>query len=155
LRTPAAGAEPLAKHVRSVLLADVDRIYVKLDGGFAEALSQPGSGFRQDPGAIHETHGRLKLRVPNGRDHDLRSFREMVGLHSLQIVVASTNNLDAPQYADVDIDLGNPFASPKGLVVHIGELIDPDRTDHLALSGPLSQSASREFLYYSVAEAAV
>jgi hypothetical protein len=154
LRTPVEGNEPLAARVRSVFLADVDRVYAKLDGGFAEMLSQFGSGFRQDPGPIHETHGRLRLRFPKGTTHELRSFREMTAERSLQIVTASTNDIEAPQYADVDIDLGNPFVNPKGFVIHLGELIDPDRTDHLALCASLTSSPSGEFLYYRVAEAA-
>jgi len=49
---------------------------------------------------------------------------------------------------DADIGLGNPLWDLEGLIIHIGELIDPSRKDHLALRDKLAGTASDEFLYY-------
>ena len=56
-------------------------------------------------------------------------------------------------YADLDIDLGNPLQDVVGFVVHVGELIDPGRTDHLGLRAKLGKNKRiAPFLFYDVIE---
>ncbi len=69
----------------------------------------------------------------------------------MQAVVAVPPNPGPGAYfADLDIDLANPWEDVAGLLVHVGELIDADPTDHLALRRRLIRGAAREFMYYKV-----
>jgi hypothetical protein len=142
--------------LRSIFFADVDRIYAAAEPGLLDRVKAiPGVDDEGPPG--HPGHKRLRKKIPNAAAdrYPLRSFR--IGeLNSLQIVVATPPGdvEDRTEYADIDIDLGNPLASLVGLVVHIGELFDPGQTDHLKLFDRLSRSDLREFLYYRVEQAA-
>ncbi|MBI1788738.1 MAG: hypothetical protein HYR60_14465 [Acidobacteria bacterium] len=152
LRTPIQpGRQPLSAGVRSLFFADVDRIYAELAPGFDARLGGPDSGFGKDA-TLHPTHKRLIEKIPsmNRPAFQLQSFRQQVDTESMQIVVASDGSADGAQYADIDVDLGNPFVSVVGFVVHLGELLDPGKTDHLALFSRLKGSASNDFLYYKL-----
>ena len=151
LRTPVAGIEPLSAGIQQVIFADVDRIYAKLEPRFSGRFLLPGSGFDEDS-VIHSTHLNLLKKIPNGPDHSLHSVREAVATNSLQLAIAVPANPGDPEYADIDIDLGNPFVNPLGFFIHVGELIDPGKTDHIALFKKLRDSASSDFLYYEVEE---
>jgi hypothetical protein len=54
-------------------------------------------------------------------------------------------------YADFDLDLGNPLQDVLGLVVHVGELLDDNPTNHLDLRRRLAKGKAADFLYYTVA----
>lgn len=151
LRTPIAGKPPLSEGVKRLIFADVDRVYAELEPRFAGRIQLPDAGFREDA-VIHSTHLKLLRYVPNGIASQLHSVREDVPLLSMQLTLALPDEADAPQYADIDIDLGNPFTTPVGFVIHLGELIDPGKTDHLGLYDKLRNSGCSEFLYYRVAE---
>ena len=73
----------------------------------------------------------------------------------MQIVVAEPPaGFDDPTvYADIDIDMGNPLWDLEGLIVHLSELLDSGKTDHLALYKKLKDSPAGEFLYYQPMEA--
>lgn len=111
----------------------------------------PDSGFTEDQ-VIHSTHLKLLKRIPNGPAHQLHSVREAVATNSMQLALAIPEDAAAPQYGDIDIDLGNPFVNPRGFFIHVGELLDPGKTDHLALFKKLKGSPSNDFLYYDVVE---
>lgn len=151
LRTPIAGKPALSEGISRLIFADIDRVYAELEPGFVDRLGSSSSGFREDP-VVHTTHLKLLKRIPNGSAYHLESFREHVAALSMQLAVAVPDNAAERQYADIDIDLGNPFTTPRGFFIHVGELLDPGKTDHLALFGPLSGSASKDFLYYELAE---
>jgi hypothetical protein len=151
LRTPIAGKPPLSEGVKRLIFADVDRVYAELEPRFVHRIMLPDAGFEEDP-VIHSTHLRLLHFVPNGTASQLHSVREHVQTLSMQLTLAIPDDGDAPQYADIDIDLGNPFTTPLGFVIHLGELIDPGKTDHLGLRKRLQGTACDEFLYYEIVE---
>lgn len=143
--------DPLMQHVRHVFFADVDRVYGAVGPAFLERL-QTSSRFKKDK-TVHSTHAKLKSLIPNahGMDYDLVSYREGAQ-PSMQVVVAvpPSHVGNKTHYADLDIDLGNPTLDVKSFVIHIGELLDPGRTNHLKLRKALGETRAGEFLYYSV-----
>jgi hypothetical protein len=151
LRTPIEDKPPLSQGVKRLIFADVDRVYAELEPRFAGRLMLTAGGFEEDP-VIHSTHLRLLRFVPHGTSSELHSVRENVPKLSMQITLALPEDADAPQYADIDIDIGNPFTTPLGFVIHVGELIDPGKTDHLGLYKKLKATRCKEFLYYRVKE---
>ena len=84
----------------------------------------------------------------------LHSYRE-TNSPSVQIVVAEppSDFDDNTHYADIDIDLGHPSLDAKGFMIHIGELLHPDRTNHLRLRSKLTKSPAKEHLHYKVVAA--
>jgi hypothetical protein len=154
--TPSVG-DPLCASVQSFFFADVDRVYAALNGDFrARLLATPNVYREGTPGAA--IHRRLLNRIPSrsASDFTLESFR--VGeFNSLQFCLALPQNPsdDPTIYADIDIDLGNPLASIGGFIVHLGELLDPGQTDHLALYSKLcTRPGFSDFLFYRLARAA-
>jgi hypothetical protein len=136
--------------VESDQITEADDIGAK--PAFVERLHR-SSKFRKDFGSVYGTHEKLRRRVFNARrdDYVLHSYRE-VSHPSMQIVVAEPpKDLgDRMHYADVDIDLGNPFMDVKGFIIHVGELLDPDRTDHLKLRRDLARPPTGDHLHYEV-----
>ena len=151
LRTPVAGEPALTEGIVRLIFADIDRVYAELTPGFVDRLQASSSGFREDE-VIHTTHQKLLKRIPNGSSYHLASFREESETLSMQLAVAVPDITDERQYADIDIDLGNPFTTPRGFFIHVGELLDPGKTDHLALFKKLNESRAKDFLYYDVTE---
>ena len=145
------GTDPLMQHVKHVFFADVDRVYGAVGPAFLERL-QTSSRFKKDR-TVHSTHAKLKSLIPNthGKDYVLVSYREGAR-PSMQVVVAvpPSHVSDKTHYADLDIDLGNPTWDLKSLAIHIGELLDPARTNHLKLRKALGETRAGKFLYYSV-----
>ena len=83
----------------------------------------------------------------------LHSYRHE-GKNSLQMTLAAPPSATSrPCFADIDVDLGNPLQDVAGTVIHLGELVDPGRTDHLALRKKLADGRARDFLYYKVQRA--
>lgn len=151
LRTPIEGKPPLSQGITRLIFADVDRVYAELEPRFAGRMMLTEGGFEEDQ-VIHSTHLRLLRLIPRGTECELHSVRENVPKLSMQITLAIPPDADSPQYADIDIDLGNPFTTPLGFIIHAGELIDPGKTDHLNLCKRLRGTVCKEFLYYSVSE---
>ena len=144
--------ESLCSQIESVRWADVDRIAVTAAPGLLPMLRDT-AGWR-DTGPIHPTHAQNLARVFGGsaNDYNIESFREPVAARSLQVVCA-THRTSGRVFADLDIDLGHPGIDLTGLIVHIGELLDPSRTNHLDLFGPLAGGSTHDFLYYRLEEA--
>lgn len=162
LRTTPTEQDRLVDFVQDIFFADVDRIFAKVNLRLLErleALDQaPGSRFREDHGPIHPGHAKMLRRIPP-EDQDsteeyrknIRSFREDAQ-PSLQITVASIPNEPARGvYADIDIDLGNPSRDLAGFFIHLGELIDEGKTNHLKLNKKLRKDPIVSgHLHYSI-----
>ena len=79
----------------------------------------------------------------------LLSFRAE-GSPSLQMVIATPNSAFDARFVDLDLDLGNPLQDIAGLIVHIGELLDGEPTNHLDLRKKLGKGKAGPYLYYTV-----
>lgn len=144
-------SDPLAGHVSRVIFADVDRIYVAAKPSLLSRL-QGSKKFKKDKG-VHKAHKNLLRRIANQQreNYTLHSYREGAS-PSMQIVVAEPppGVADETHYADVDIDLGNPSWDLKSFMIHIGELLHPDKTNHLKLYSKLKKDPLEQYLYYTV-----
>jgi hypothetical protein len=158
LRTAATESDHLLRHVHHVFFADVDRIYARVDRELftrLEALARdPSKPFFDEGAPASAGHRRLLERIsrfePNTEQFKLRSFRQE-GKNSMQAVVAVPPDPTRRHYADLDIDLGNPLQDIVGFVIHLGELIDPGKTDHLALREKLGKNKTiAKYLTYEV-----
>jgi hypothetical protein len=161
---PARGfTEPLARRVETVYFADVDRVYASADPaltGHLESLVKAELWVREGApkAGIHRRllNSLPQFGIPESDvvKFDLQSFRQG-GRNCLQIVLAIPGKgLNHPAvYADVDIDLGNPLWDLEGLCVHLGELLDPGRTDHFALHKKLRKGDTSDFIFYEVVTA--
>ena len=150
--------DSLSGSVQAVALADVDRIAVNVDGSFLARMRELTKGrepaFGEDGGPIHPTHFRTRDRVVGaaGAGYKLHSFRQRVSKRSMQIIV-SEPPAGAPQpvhFAEIDIDLGNPFIDAVGFGTHLFELMNPAATDHF----DLAKSVPLDFRYYSFVKGA-
>ena len=151
----AKGVEPkihLISSLNSVFFADVDRIYADIDpalsGQFETLAADPAKPFFREGKPKAKVHERLVASRGGLKAFQLTSYRQEGG-PSLQAVVA-TPKKGAGSLAEFDIDLGNPLQDLAGAVVHIGELLNPGKTDHLALAEKLSRGPSGDFSYYKV-----
>ena len=158
-------AAPLIGFVQHIFLADVSRIYAKVDPGLFGRLQEldqdPAQPFSVDQGPLDSIHMKLLRRIPD-EDQDvteeyrkrMRSFRQDTQ-PSLQIVVFPPPD-DRPgrgSYADIDIDLGNPKRDLAGFFIHLGELIDEGSTDHLKLNKKLKKDPIlSDHLHYTITE---
>jgi len=66
------------------------------------------------------------------------------------MVIATPNTPFQSRFVDLDLDLGNPLQDVAGLIVHIGELLNGQPTNHLDLRKKLSKGKAAPFLYYNV-----
>lgn len=143
--------EDVITQIRSVFLADVDRIYVEANPQLSLEVQKL---FKADLG-VEKGHYRLLKRVsakyPTLNLSKPHSYREPVTKFSLQsvITVSSGPIKDPPAFADLDIDWGSPTADLVGLFTHIGELVMPGRTDHIKLGKSL-KGKIRDYLYYTI-----
>ena len=145
--------ESLCPHIESIHWADVDRIDVKAGPGLLPKLQSLPEWHDSQP--LHPAHAQTISSIFGGSpgDYTLQSFREPVDERSMQVVVA-TKRATGQQYAEFDIDLGNPGMDLTGLIIHVGELLDPGRTNHLALYQHLLGGATSDFMHYSLEQAA-
>ncbi len=152
LRSVPDSDHPLISQVKSVFFADVDRIYAAVSPRLLPQLTELKSehGFDEDrPSPGHrKLLRRLRWEGINTKGYKLKSFREP-GRPSIQLVVAVPPK-DGAYFADLDIDLANPWHDVAGFVIHAGELIDADPVDHLALRRKLIRGTTKEFIYYTV-----
>jgi hypothetical protein len=156
LRAAPTASNHLLKNVQHVFFADVDRIYARVDRQLYTRLEElardPSKPFFDEGSPKSAGHRRLLDRISSieGDQYDLRSFRQE-GKNSMQAVVAVPKDPSRNHYADLDIDLGNPLQDVVGFVIHMGELIDPGKTDHLALREKLGNNKTvAPFLFYEV-----
>lgn len=166
-----AGKGPLPKSnlidgLKSVLFAEVDRIYVSASNGFLANLQtlakDPAKPVYYEGPPKAAMHRRLLTHIGPERlnlESDaqlftLQSYRQE-GKPTMQAVVAIPPGGDPTRmhYADLDIDLGNPLQDLDGLFTHFGEILDPGQTDHLALGDKFAVGATADFSYYKVVKA--
>ncbi len=154
LRSVPNSDHPLISQVKKVFFADVDRIYAAVGPRSLSRLTALKSehGFDEDkPSPGHrKLLRRLRWEGIETKGYRLKSFREP-GRPSMQLVVAvPPKDGSGAYFADLDIDLANPWHDVAGFIIHVGELIDADPTDHLALRRKLIRGAAKEFIYYTV-----
>ena len=148
----------LLDEVQSVFFAECDRIYAQVTPAFYKRLQaddQGNQGFIKEGRPRSPTHKRLLDRMEekglgDPDSFELVSFRQG-GSPGMQAVVAVPKSGRGRHFADIDIDLGNPLEDVRGFAIHLGELIDPDITDHLALHDVLRHPPTGEFLLYELA----
>ena len=149
----------LIDRISNVFFADVDRIYAKVSSALLTDLrtlsADPTQPFFSEGSPHAAIHRQLLAEIPepDAADFKLFSFRQE-GNPSMQMVVAVPPGADPARacYVDMDIDLGNPLQDVEGIVIHLGELLTPGKTDHLALASKLSSGPTAEFLYYRVVQ---
>ena len=158
LRTAPTASDHLLRNVHHVFFADVDRVYARVDRELFTRLEtlarDPSKPFFDEGSPTSAGHRRLLERISrfesNTDQYRLRSFRQE-GKNSMQAVVAIPPDPTRNHYADLDIDLGNPLQDVVGFVIHMGELINPGKTDHLALREKLGKNKTiAQFLFYEV-----
>jgi hypothetical protein len=144
-------AESLSRQVEHVFFVEIDRIYCAVSGDFHKLVK---AAFTKDS-VIDATHRRLLGRIPGcPDDFDLVSYREPTRRGSLQTVVAvPKSGPAAPHYVDMDIDGANPGQDLVTFFIHVGEILDPDATNHLRLVKRLDRAQVGDFLYYDVEKA--
>lgn len=160
---PRGLGEPLTAALKFLYFADVDRAYAAARpeiGPYLEELVSAGLWVKEGYPAV-SIHERLRASLARF-DMDeatrggfaLTSYRQG-GRNCLQIVVASPPEAYASPtcYLDIDMDLGNPLWDLEGLVVHLGEFLDPAKTDHFALRRALDKGATKDFICYDVVRA--
>ena len=154
----ASNSAPLLDTVETIFFADVDRIYTEVTPACAALVERlaadPRRPFFAEGTPKAAVHLRILERAGVSRDrYRLRSYRQE-GRNCLQVVVAAPRDGERGRhFAEFDIDLGNPLQDVAGIFVHLGELLDPDRTDHFALRERLLRdTAARDFICYDVVE---
>jgi hypothetical protein len=154
-------SDPLTSALESIFFADVDRVYATVRPDAAARLGHlVESGLWVEEGrpaaSVHALllDGMARIGVDGAAGYGLTSFRQG-GRNCLQIVLAAPPDPAAAThlYADIDIDLGNPLWDLEGVFIHLGELLDTGRTDHLALRAKLAGGPASDFLYYDVVQA--
>lgn len=160
LRSTPTTSTPLINHLQHIFFADVDRIYGRVHRDFfnqIDALAKdPNKPFFDEGSPKSAGHRRLLDRIGKFEgqvdSYRLVSYRQE-GKNSMQAVIAIPPDPTRNFYADLDIDLGNPLQDVVGFVIHLGELINPGKTDHLALRAKLEKTKSlAPFLMYKVIE---
>ncbi len=156
---------PFISHIQSNFLAAPDRIYATVDSELQPMLAKladdPRKPIYHEGRPTSACHKRL-LEVVKQKGlpgaaaayKPLDSYRQEGG-PCLQFVVADPDGVEAPSYADIDIDLGNPLQDLAGLIVHAGEVLSGRLTDHLALRKTLGKNRQvAQFLCYDVVSGA-
>jgi hypothetical protein len=163
LRSIPTASDPLIASVRYIFFAEVDRIYAAVGKSFYERLTvlvkDPKKPFYYEGSPKSAGHRRLLKRAAKfdgeAEKSLLYSFRQE-GKNSLQAVVAvpPTGSASDRYYADIDLDLGNPLQDLQGFFIHMGELIDPGKTDHFGLYSKLSEDKKvSPYLAYKLVKA--
>ncbi len=151
----------LLSHVRDVFFAATDRIYATAEPSLLQRLvtlsDGPRTKFHKEGSPTGGVHAALLFRIEDDRrvqpgTYQLMSFRAK-GKPSLQAVVAYPKDgvTGIHHYVDLDLDLGNPLEDVVGFLIHMGELLNPGRTDHFKLFKTLKQGKAGEFLGYRIA----
>ncbi len=158
LRVRPTLSAPLIEHVQGFYQIGTERAYAKVDREFLTRLDElandPKKPFYREGRPVDSMHKKLIESIPKDirplfSPDRLLSFRGE-GSPSLQAVVAEPPAGYAFTFADIDLDLGNPLQDVVGFVVHMGELVGGDPTNHLDLRKKLAKTPAGDFLYYKV-----
>ena len=147
----------LSHSVKHVFHAEVDRIYCAVKPEFLKIVH---GAFKYDA-FVNPTHARLLSRMPfKQKDrpklkdkYKLESYREQAAT-SLQVVVAKSKQ-GSPHtdtlYVDLDIDKSNPNYDLLRFMMHVGDVINSKKTNHLKLRSKIVKDpTTKKFLYYDV-----
>jgi hypothetical protein len=162
LRVRPTLSAPLIDHVQSFYEIRTERAYAKVDPEFLPRLEElakdPKKPFYREGAPKDSMHKKLIESIPKDirplfSPDRLLSFRgeTRAGGPSLQAVVAVPPAGSLFTFADIDLDLGNPLQDVAGFIVHMGELVGGDPTNHLDLRKKLAKTSAGIFLYYKVA----
>lgn len=158
LRVRPTPSAPLIEHVQSFYQIGTERAYAKVDSEFLTRLNTLANDlktpFYREGRPKASIHKKLVDSIPREIRHlfsaeRLLSFRGEKG-PSLQAVVAEPPAGYAVTFADLDLDLGNPLQDVVGFVVHMGELLGGEPTNHLDLRKKLAKTSAAAFLYYKL-----
>jgi hypothetical protein len=160
LRVRPTVSDNLAQYVREVFWIVNDRAYAKVDrtlfDRFQDLAVDPQRPFYREGYPKADIHLRLLDRIPEPPDRKALFPRESLvsfrgeGRPSLQAVIATPPGGIDYTYADLDLDLGNPLQDLVGFVVHMGELVKGQTTNHLDLRKLLVKGAAKQYLYYTI-----
>ena len=159
LRVRPTLAAPLIEHVQSFYEIGLERAYARVDREFLPRLEElandPKKPFYREGRPVDSMHKRLIESIPKDirqlfSADRLLSFRGE-GSPSLQTVVAEPPAGYDFTFADIDLDLGNALQDVAGFIVHMGELVSGDPTNHLDLRKKLAKTAAADLLYYKLA----
>ena len=135
--------------VRNIFHCEMDRIYCAVKPAFHRIVK---GTFNKDA-TIHSTHKRLLARIPHAsaKQFELISYREGVA-SSMQAVVAipPKDIPDQTHYVDLDIDKNNPSFDAARFLLHIGDLFNPNKTNHFKIRKTLIGQNTKKFVYYKV-----
>ncbi|MCC6588116.1 MAG: hypothetical protein IT168_15590 [Bryobacterales bacterium] len=149
--------DSLCSSLKFVFFCDVDRMYAALDSDLRVRLLKVPNLTKEGPPKA-AVHAKMLERIPGRKPEEFRLESFRIGeFLSMQLVLALPKDPsgDDTVYADIDIDLGNPLSSIGGLVVHLGELLNPNPTDHLEMFPKLQARAGMsDFLYYKLSKTA-
>ncbi len=158
LRCAPSVDDPLLPLVNQIFLAAPDRIYAGVDRALYTRLQALADGqeWSYEGPPQSDVHARLldqareRGLAPNAGAYTLESFRQDTE-PSVQIVVAVPPAGGTDYFADIDIDLGNPFMDLRGAVVHAIEVAGGEVTDHLSMRARLAGDPDvAPFLAYAV-----
>jgi hypothetical protein len=158
LRVRPTVSDPLIAHVQGFYQVGTERGCAKVDREFLprlEALAiDPKKPFYREGRPVDAMHKQLIESIPKDTRplfsaDRLLSFRGE-GSPSLQAVIAEPPAGTDFAFADIDLDLGNALQDCAGFVVHMGELLSGDPTNHLDLRKTLAKTRAADFLYYKV-----
>ena len=158
LRVRPTLSAPLIEQVQSFYQIGTERAYARVDREFLarleELASDPTKPFYREGRPRDSIHKKLIESIPKEIRQQfspdrLLSFRGEKS-PSLQAVVAEPPAGCDFTFADIDLDLGNPLQDVVGFVVHMGELVGGDPTNHLDLRKKLAKTSAGDFLYYKL-----
>lgn len=152
LRTSPAGNLPLIRLIKRIIAVLPDRIYAEVDTDLKSELAMlvETTNFYADWIVLPEHKNVVRSAGKNPDDYDISSFRQ-AGHPSMQFSISSAKKgTESFHYADIDLDLGNPLQDVVAFLVHISELFDENKTDHLALQDDLNVPPTATYLYYDV-----
>jgi len=167
LRVTPTNGSPLLDEVERLFLGRDDRTYARVTPRFhervvalSESPSKPVYAEGRPHASIHEEllEALVAFEPAAAAMFDkegLRSFRAE-GSPSLQMVIATPRPSTSypAEFADLDLDLGNPLQDALGLAIHLGELLDGKPTNHLDLGRRLvKQKRVAPYLCYRVVAA--
>jgi len=158
LRAKPMVSDALIDQIHDTFMVFNDRAYMRVDrallGRVQNLVLDPKKPFYAEGKPTAKIHERLLEQIPEPADvkarfQGLLSFRGE-GRPSLQMVIAVPPT-DLPHtYAEFDLDLANPLQDLVGFVVHMGELLGGEQTNHLDLRRTLAKTKAGDFLYYTV-----
>jgi hypothetical protein len=158
LRVRPTLSAPLIEHVQSFYQIGTERAYARVDREFLTRLEElandPRKPFYREGRPKDSMHKKLIESIPKEirqlfSPDRLLSFRGEKS-PSLQAVVAEPPAGYDFTFADIDLDLGNPLQDIVGFIVHMGELVGGDPTNHLDLRKKLAKTSAGDFLYYKL-----